>query len=945
MDKAFFAVEVEGIAPGQLRVVRFEGHECLSRPYHFEIDAVGTEHALPLEEAIGRHASLTIGRGKTARKIHGILQEAEAVGESDGGSFAYVLRLVPRLALLGLSQHHRSFGSKNPMTVFEVIDAVLRDPAGLGFSAADYSLRLQDRSAYQPRDFWVQYGESDAAFLNRLVEHWGLFYYFEQDKNHEHLVFTDSTTTLPAQTPPQALAYQNRQGHGTPHGQDLQTIRRRLKAIPKSVRLRDYNGDHPQLELASAAAVRQGTFGEYDDYGAHVRNPAEGDFLARVRAEEFASARDRYLLRTQSPFVTAGHIARVEGHARGAFNQRYVPVSVRHSGAQPLADGFSAPEEQAAEPAYHNDVEAIPATAAFRSPRITPRPAMSGLSPAMIEVDEPQANSNRAALDAQGRYKVAFDFDTTENPVYQRSPALRRMQPYGGRDVGMHFPLLKETEVMIGWLDGDPDRPLILGAVPNAQTVGPVSRANHTENKLRTASGIALVMNDGPGLAEGPGSANPQAGTATARAESGGGVYSALVVPSTKGMPAHYLRLGDVAAGDGLESQIIAHPAFGADRMAYRGSKLTDAAYGGIFAFTGGNHTRATAGHETLSTGGDLRQVIGGSHIVATYGAAAPAGSYAPSHEDDWTPSLSSAHKVVAINCNTDAYVALLSYVPNITYCDSAQTNFTLGISYTFVGGFNLAVNLGAVFSIQCAPMVEVGTSYEYVLDNKGGMSDGTNFLDSDFSFFATEARGIVLGYRGPSGTPIRAAAAGLARTAMGFSFTGGLMAEAGQGSIIAQQSLSHTKSSVLGSVAQGAATGPSAIAYGACLAQTKSFFDDGIDALDVPNGPGEPTLSITADGITLCAGTSRIQVTETQITLLCDTRSIIINAEGIVCSTGEATLAMEGNEVQIEAEFANLVADTINLSGDTDVAGDLAVEGDISAVGEVAGANINAGL
>jgi type VI secretion system VgrG family protein len=950
MSATVFEITVEGLAPGLLRVSRFEGYETMTRPYRFDIDVVSKNHTLPLDEMLGRRATLTLSHGQTRRPVHGILHEVSTTGEADGGEAAYRLCLMPRLALLELTRHNRSFGSRAPMTVLEVIEALLRDSAGLGFTAADYSTHIQDRSAYHKRDFWVQYGESDADFLHRLLEHWGLFYYFDQDERdgHEHLVITDAAAALPAQTPGQALSYRGPHTGAAPHGQDLQTIHRSLRTIPKSVRLKDYSSDHPHLTLVSEAAVRHGGFGEYDDYGAHFMTPSEGDFLARVRAEEVACRRDSFALTTVSPFIAAGHIVAVEGHARADFNQRYLPVTIHHRGQQNLAGAFAGTGESGSpvEAGYHNRIEAVPASAPYRSPRLTPRPRMNGVNPATIEVDESRAHLNRAAIDAQGRYKVALDFDTAETPNYERSPFLRRMQPYAGPDVGFHFPLLKQTEVMIGWVDGDPDRPFILGAMPNAESVGPVARANHTENKLRTASGIALVMNDGPGTVSAA-----TAGAAPAAARSGGhgtaghGVYSALLVPSGAGGPAHYLRLGDAAA-DTAESQILASPLFAAGDMAHRGKGQSQTDYAGIFSYTGQNRTSATGGHETLSTAGDLRQIVGGSHSSAIYGRKPPPnGIYTPATDDSWAASFSSAHRPIAINCNTDAYTAMLSYVPNITYCDSAQTNFTLGISYTFVGGLNLAVNLGGVFNIQCAPMVEVGTVYEYTLDNEGGMGDGTNFLDSDFSFYATDPRGIVLGYRGVTGTAYRTAAAAVARKAMGFSFAGGLVGEAGQGSVIAQQSLLNEKSSILGSIAQGTAITPATISYGACLGTVKSFFDSDIEELDTPNGAGEATLSIKPSGITLQALNSQIQVTEDIIFIHIGNNGLMITSDGVQLVAGSTSILLNTSEITIDAPETIVMGETLTVNAMADIANDLNVQEDIIALGNLSATNIIAGI
>lgn len=648
MDTPIFDIEISGYHGRPMRIARLEGREELGRPYEFEIDLVSQDDELPIAALVGKPAVLTLRQGVGQRRIHGVLRRMDAAGEASGGFYAYRLGLSPRLALLQLARHNRSFGSRHPMTVLDVIEAVLSDPAGLGFGPAQYSIRVLDAQAYPTRDFWVQYGETDFDFLHRLLEHWGLFYYFEQTAEGERVVFCDSTSTLPGDDAP--LPYHTIGPNRQLGGRAVQSITRSVQTVTKSVCLRDYNSDRPQLDLTSAAEVPQGGFGEYGEYGAHFLTPEEGGFFARLRAEEIAWQHDTFAAETTGSSLAPGYSFQVSGHFRASFNQRYLPIAIHHSGEQSLAGAFTSGAPQAGEPGYRNRVTAIVARTPYRSRRITPKPRMGGILPAFVEVDEARPNADRAMIDAQGRYKVALNFDTTDSPVFERSPYLRRVRPYAGPDVGMHFPLLNQTEVMIGWVDGDPDRPLILGAVPNAETVGPVVHTNRTENRLRTASGIALVMNDGPGgalsasetggSAEGspppppPQAAPPSGGSSGAGSSgsdssgSGGagrsGIYSSLIVPAHDGGAPHYLRLGDVAASDKYEQRIIASGSFAAGAMRHRGGTLSNADYAGILSHTGAHRTTATGGHETWSIGGDFSHLVGGSATRVVYGAGGP---------------------------------------------------------------------------------------------------------------------------------------------------------------------------------------------------------------------------------------------------------------------------------------------------------------------------------
>jgi type VI secretion system VgrG family protein len=974
MNTPIFTLEIAGFSGPQPRVARFEGEERLTRPYRFEIDLVSDNDELDLDDLVGQEATFTLAQGEETRQVHGIVRQISAEGEAAGGSYAYRLGLVPRLALLDLARHNRSFGSKTAMTVIEVIEAVLQDPTGLAFTSSDYSFQVLDRAAYPPRDFWVQYAETDADFLHRLLEHWGIFYYFEQTEAGERVIFCDSTTILPLQSQGGTLPYKGYAPNPQLGGAEVLRISRTVKSITKSVHLKDYNAEHPNLQLNTSATVRQGSFGEYDEYAPHFLTTSEGDFLARVRSEEIGAERDTFDLRTTSPLVSAGAIFSLESHFRNSFNQRYIPVMIRHEGQQNLAGAFN--QDSAVQgPGYHNTLSAIPATAAYRSPRLTPRPIMSGVMPAVVEVDESRPNTQRAAIDSQGRYKVAIDFDMSDNPIYERSPWLRRMQPYAGPDVGMHFPLLKQTEVMIGWMDGDPDRPIIVGAMPNAETIGPVAKTNHTENKLRTASGIAFVMNDGPGESDSSGGGSPSAGgapaslarsPAAAEGDVGKSVYSALLVPSSAGDPPHYLRLGDIAHADGHEGQILGSSVFTARRMAHRGKALTNHDYAGIFSFTGQNRTSTIGRHETVSVGGDFRQyvsgtatnVIGGSRRAAASqdasgdtggssdGADQSSGS-APSTtppEDVYTPARASTGTVVAVSTNTDAYVAYLNYVPLITFCDTMQASYTLGVSYTLFGGFASSVGIGGQFSTMQGGTAAVGANYAYSIGRSGGLSDGSNILDSSFSFYATEGS-ITLGCRPASGSPIMVDAAATAISATAASYTGAVVGEMGQGTVIAQESMNIDKCSILGVAAQGISATAAGLAYAASIATAKAYFSGTINTLTPPDVPGEPTLSISpAAGLTLTSGPCTVRVTEGGIFLQMGTTGISILEAGITLVCGATSLSLADAAAELQTTATTFTTETMEMTGNVTIDQDLSVLQDVLVIGGVAATDIVAG-
>jgi type VI secretion system secreted protein VgrG len=147
-------------------------------------------------------------------------------------------------------------------------------------------------------------------------------------------------------------------------------------------------------------------------------------------------------------------------------------------------------------PEYRNEFRAIKADVVFRPERRTPKPRIVGSINARIDA---AGAGDYAEIDDQGRYKVQLPFDISGRKDAKASRYLRMAQPYAGADMGMHFPLHKGTEVILTHVDGDPDRPIIAAAVPNAETTGPVTGGNQTQCAIKTGGGNQIVIEDSDG--------------------------------------------------------------------------------------------------------------------------------------------------------------------------------------------------------------------------------------------------------------------------------------------------------------------------------------------------------------------------------------------------------------------------------------------------------------
>ncbi|PTN36719.1 type VI secretion system Vgr family protein [Desulfonatronum sp. SC1] len=476
-------------------VVRFSGEEGLSTLYRFEILLVSEKEDVDLTAVLQNPATLTIkGRFSGAEDLpyHGILSSFEQMHQA-GEYVFYRAELRPKAWWLTLTHHNQIFLNKK---LHEYLSEVLED-GGL-LHGLDFEFQLQEKET--PREYVCQYGESHFAFVSRWMEWDGIYYWFEQGEQGEKLIASD---TLIAHVP---LSGHETMTYSPPSGLDAgeadHVIKRftlKQSPLPKNVLLKDYNYMKPSLDLEGKAPVQDGGRGEIYLYGENFLDKSEGDHLAKIRAEEYRCREKVFHGLSSIPALRPGYAFQMQRHFREEFNQGYLTTHVRHEGSQEhyLLSGLGLTDLDAKDDLfYRNTFECIPASTQFRPPRATPKPRMAGTLSAKVDA---AGSGKYAELDKHGRYKVILPFDLSGRKEGKASAYLRMMQPYAGEGMGFHAPLHKGTEVLLSFIEADPDRPVIAGAVPNPETPSPVNDANQTQVRLLSGGGNVMHMEDEEG--------------------------------------------------------------------------------------------------------------------------------------------------------------------------------------------------------------------------------------------------------------------------------------------------------------------------------------------------------------------------------------------------------------------------------------------------------------
>ncbi len=222
--------------------------------------------------------------------------------------------------------------------------------------------------------------------------------------------------------------------------------------------------------------------GEHRRYGDHFKDETEGALLATIRAQEMSC--ERLLCRggLHALGVAPGHRFATSGMPIAELEGEYVVTALETS----VDKGGETND-------FQQRYEAIPSDVAFRPPRLTERPVIVGHTHAVVDGE---VAGVAAPIDEYGRYKVILPFDQHAAAGGKASRWIRMAQPSAGSNYGMHLPLHIGTEVLVTHLDGDPERPVIVGAIPNVDTMSPVVDANATQSRIRTSTGILFELED-----------------------------------------------------------------------------------------------------------------------------------------------------------------------------------------------------------------------------------------------------------------------------------------------------------------------------------------------------------------------------------------------------------------------------------------------------------------
>lgn len=469
----------------------FRGTEHVSQPYEFELFftvPAGTD----VRKAVGERATVRANRRVEGDPlvIHGVIASVRLLHQTAERAM-YQALLVPKLWLLRHSW--RSFVFTN-QAIKDFLSATLQS-GGLLSSEFRFSINEGD---YPIEEFVAQYRETHLAFFHRWLEREGLYYFFKhpEDGTSEELVIVDDRGLHDDFPGGGSVRYFPLFGDDATGPTGFHQLEQDIQWLPKSVTIADYNYGNPSASVKGESSVTATGVGAIREYGYRTFLQGDAERLAQVRAQSIGCREVTLRVGGNALGPRAGYRLSLEDQPDDV-GAAWLAIEAHHTGSiAGITPEVARITGLSTQHTYRIKVLAIPTDAQFRAPQSTPWPRIYGFENAIVGG---AADSEYAQIDADGRYLVRFEFDTSGLPDAHVSTRVRMMQPHGGTMEGFHFPLRKGTEVMIAFLGGDPDRPFIAGVVPNAHRPSVVAERNHTQNIIRTGSGNQLVFEDEKG--------------------------------------------------------------------------------------------------------------------------------------------------------------------------------------------------------------------------------------------------------------------------------------------------------------------------------------------------------------------------------------------------------------------------------------------------------------
>jgi len=444
-----------------LLLAGFKGQEGLSQLFSFDIDFFSEQQSISFEEIIGKNVTISVSLADgSTRFFNGLIsrfsQEYGSSNKSGSGLqlSSYSATMVPWPWLLTKTVNSRIFQN---LSVKDIIEKVFLDK-----NFTDFKFDLS--SSYETREYTVQYRETDFNFVSRLLEEEGIYYFFEHDDLKHTLVMADNFGVIQPCSEPESVKFKKSGGEYFGNEDQIDSLKMVKQIQAGKYTLKDYNYEIPDADLKvtydTTHVLGPGEREKYDYPGGYAKRDT-GDTLASIRMQEEESRITTLSGTSDCRAFTSGYRFQLEASSPEDWDGHYyILTSIRHTADQ--ADSYSSGTPVPGKgKVYTNQFDSISYEVPFRPQRITPIPVVEGVQTAVVV----GPIGEEIYTDEHGRVKVQFHWDREGKHDENTSCWLRVAQSMAGNGWGAMFLPRVGHEVIVEFLEGNPDRPIVTGQV------------------------------------------------------------------------------------------------------------------------------------------------------------------------------------------------------------------------------------------------------------------------------------------------------------------------------------------------------------------------------------------------------------------------------------------------------------------------------------------------
>jgi len=457
-----------------LVIRRMVGHEQMSQLFEYELELYSEDLEIKYEDLLGGNATVRVEtEGESTRYFNGYISQFSLLGQ-EGRHYTYQAKLKPWLWFLTRTADCRIF---QEMTAPDIIKQVFRDH---GFT--DFKDELS--GTYRTWEYCVQYRETDFNFVSRLMEQEGIYYFFNHEDGKHELVMADGFSSHQATDEYDEVPYFPAENSGRRKRDHISSWTITKQVQTGAYALNDFDFKAPKKGLISAANDEKpheaAGFEVYDYPGEYVEN-ADGDQYARKRIDELQAQYEIVKGDGDVRGLSTGALFSLTDYPRDDQNREYLLLSVDYEISSDILEGGQSDEEDV----FYCRFSAIDAQQQYRAARLTPKPIVQGLQTAIVV----GASGEEIHTDEYGRIKVHFHWDRYGKADDSASCWIRVAQMWAGKKWGsMYIPRVGQ-EVIVDFIEGDPDRPIVTGRVYNGDNMPPYDLpANKTKSTTKTNS-------------------------------------------------------------------------------------------------------------------------------------------------------------------------------------------------------------------------------------------------------------------------------------------------------------------------------------------------------------------------------------------------------------------------------------------------------------------------